>query len=178
MSYNCIEVAWGQGASEAVCVVRLNRPTKRNALNQRLVDELCDALSTIQADPQVDLDLFPSLGPFPSRGRAQVKVVVLTGNGQSFSAGVDLTDPVNALEQVSRSVLAWRIMAREAGSGEQHERGLVSQPGPPHEHAEGADHWRDQWRQRHRCKTFSPSGSFTRASTQQAASSWRWRVTC
>ncbi|MCA8958634.1 MAG: enoyl-CoA hydratase/isomerase family protein [Planctomycetes bacterium] len=51
--------------------VRLNRPDKRNAFNGTVVEELADCFARIDADPQA-------------------RVVVLSGNGKSFSAGADL----------------------------------------------------------------------------------------
>ncbi len=56
---------------DAVAVVTLNRPERRNALNQALLTQLYDALDALAADPAV-------------------RVVVLTGAGSSFCAGLDL----------------------------------------------------------------------------------------
>ena len=55
----------------AVAVVGLNRPDKRNAINDPLIDEICDFFSTP-----------------PDAAR----VVVLHGHGTHFSAGLDLAD--------------------------------------------------------------------------------------
>jgi enoyl-CoA hydratase/carnithine racemase len=55
----------------AVSVVTLNRPEKSNSLHPDLIKELAQALSETEAD-------------------ARVNVVVLTGAGRSFSAGLDL----------------------------------------------------------------------------------------
>ena len=49
----------------------LNRPEQRNALNQRLLARLYDALETLAADPDTE-------------------AVVLTGTGKAFCAGLDL----------------------------------------------------------------------------------------
>ncbi|HEX5054183.1 MAG TPA: enoyl-CoA hydratase-related protein [Planctomycetota bacterium] len=56
----------------AVLHVRLNRPEVRNAFNGTLVDELQQAFAAAGDD-------------------AAVRVVVLSGNGKSFSAGADLS---------------------------------------------------------------------------------------
>jgi enoyl-CoA hydratase len=56
-----------------ISVIRLNRPERLNALNFDLVAELHDALDTVAADPEC-------------------KVVVLTGAGRGFCAGLDLKD--------------------------------------------------------------------------------------
>ena len=56
-----------------ISVIRLNRPERLNALNFDLVSELHDALDTVAADPGC-------------------KVVVLTGAGRGFCAGLDLKD--------------------------------------------------------------------------------------
>jgi len=53
------------------CVLTLNRPEKLNALNVPLVTELNDALDFIKSDKEISL-------------------VIITGAGRAFSAGVDL----------------------------------------------------------------------------------------
>jgi enoyl-CoA hydratase len=59
--------------SAHVAVVRLNRPEKRNALNFELVSDLHDALDEIAANDDC-------------------RVAILTGEGKSFCAGLDLAD--------------------------------------------------------------------------------------
>lgn len=61
-------------ASDArgVATLTLNRPDKHNAMSARMLDELSDAASALGADPEV-------------------RAVVLTGAGESFCAGGDLT---------------------------------------------------------------------------------------
>ena len=56
---------------DAVCYLTLNRPEKLNALNQLLMAELREALSAVEADPDI-------------------RVVILTGAGRAFSAGFDI----------------------------------------------------------------------------------------
>ncbi|MHB1921649.1 MAG: enoyl-CoA hydratase/isomerase family protein [Chitinophagaceae bacterium] len=56
---------------ERIAFLTLNRPEKRNALNGQMVKELREAFHRAAAD-------------------AQVRVVVLRGNGPAFSAGADL----------------------------------------------------------------------------------------
>ena len=56
--------------------VTLNRPEKRNALNAALCQELIAALSDAESD-------------------AEVGVVLLAGNGKSFSAGMDLDESLS-----------------------------------------------------------------------------------
>jgi enoyl-CoA hydratase len=56
-----------------VATLTLNRPAKKNALSIALRDELSDALAELAADESV-------------------KTVVLTGSGDVFSAGFDLTE--------------------------------------------------------------------------------------
>ncbi|MCP4753082.1 MAG: enoyl-CoA hydratase/isomerase family protein [Proteobacteria bacterium] len=58
---------------EHVCTVTLNRPEKKNALSMDLRDELTDVLNGLAA-------------------KQEVKVVVLTGSGDIFSAGFDLKE--------------------------------------------------------------------------------------
>lgn len=55
-----------------ICTIILNRPEKRNAFNAQLVSDLKAAFSAAEKD-------------------ATVKVIVLKGEGQAFSAGADLT---------------------------------------------------------------------------------------
>ena len=54
-----------------IALVTLNRPEKRNALNDQTMDELGDALEDVEADDAV-------------------RVLILTGAGTSFCAGGDL----------------------------------------------------------------------------------------
>jgi enoyl-CoA hydratase/carnithine racemase len=61
-----------QDHGDGVWVVTLNRPTKRNALNEATVDEMVD---------------FFSRAP-----RAGVRAVVLAGSGDHFCAGLDLVE--------------------------------------------------------------------------------------
>jgi methylglutaconyl-CoA hydratase len=67
-SYQTLEVA----RDGAVLHVRLNRPDVRNAFNGTVVEELSAAFAAADAD-------------------AAARVVVLSGNGKSFSAGADLS---------------------------------------------------------------------------------------
>jgi enoyl-CoA hydratase len=59
--------------TDGVAVITLNRPEVRNALSLELLKELRDALAATDKDDNVD-------------------VVVLTGAGTAFSAGIDLKD--------------------------------------------------------------------------------------
>jgi enoyl-CoA hydratase/carnithine racemase len=58
---------------DGIAVITLNRPEKRNALSIELRDELVEALARWHDDPAV-------------------KVVVVTGAGETFSAGFDLDE--------------------------------------------------------------------------------------
>jgi enoyl-CoA hydratase len=58
---------------QSVCWLTLNRPDKRNALNQALRNALDEALAELAADDDIT-------------------VVVLTGAGTAFCAGADLSD--------------------------------------------------------------------------------------
>ena len=57
--------------SNAITTITLNRQEALNALTPALLNDLADALDAAAADPNV-------------------RVVVLTGEGRAFSAGVDL----------------------------------------------------------------------------------------
>jgi len=67
MSYQTLDVA----RDGAVLHIRLNRPDVRNAFNGAVVDELSAAFAAADGD-------------------VAARVVVLSGNGKSFSAGADL----------------------------------------------------------------------------------------
>lgn len=54
-----------------VAIVTLNRPDKHNAFNALVVEELADAFENLRAE-------------------TQLRMVILRGNGKSFSAGADL----------------------------------------------------------------------------------------
>jgi enoyl-CoA hydratase/carnithine racemase len=59
--------------ADSVCWLTLNRPEKRNALNQALRDALDETLAELATDDDI-------------------RVVVLTGAGSAFCAGADLSD--------------------------------------------------------------------------------------
>lgn len=54
-----------------ICTIRLNRPEKRNAFNSQLVNELKTAIISADNDEQI-------------------KIIILKGEGEVFSAGADL----------------------------------------------------------------------------------------
>ena len=64
-----------------VVLIELNRPEKRNALNNATLQEIVDCLQQLEAD-------------------TAVKVVVITGNPQCFAAGADLNE-LSKLDVVS-----------------------------------------------------------------------------
>ncbi len=64
-----------------VVLIELNRPEKRNALNNATLQEIVDCLQQLEAD-------------------TAVKVVVITGNSQCFAAGADLNE-LSKLDVVS-----------------------------------------------------------------------------
>jgi enoyl-CoA hydratase len=74
--------------SEAHAVLTLDRPTKKNALSIALRDEISDALDDLAADESV-------------------KAVVITGAGDTFSAGFDLSEFPRALEVETFARTLW-----------------------------------------------------------------------
>ncbi|HLA65114.1 MAG TPA: enoyl-CoA hydratase-related protein [Candidatus Saccharimonadales bacterium] len=60
-----------------VALVRLNRPRQLNALNGEVMDELCDALETLDRDEAI-------------------RCVVVTGNERAFAAGADIAEMATA----------------------------------------------------------------------------------
>jgi len=73
MTYQNITVTTGDGYA----VVTLNRPNVLNALNQATMDEIVQALESIEQD-------------------AQVRCVVVTGAGRAFAAGADINEMAGA----------------------------------------------------------------------------------
>ncbi len=73
MNYECIlsERRDNPAGSLATGVITLNRPRRHNALNDRLMDELCHALQGFDVDDGVGC-------------------IVLTGNDKAFAAGADV----------------------------------------------------------------------------------------
>jgi enoyl-CoA hydratase/carnithine racemase len=60
---------------DGAAIVTLDRPEKRNALNDELIAELSEALRAAEADEEI-------------------RAVVLTGAGSAFCSGYDLSEPV------------------------------------------------------------------------------------
>lgn len=54
-----------------IALVTLNDPARLNALSPQMLAELCDALESLAADPQI-------------------RVLILTGSGRAFAAGADI----------------------------------------------------------------------------------------
>ena len=68
---------------EGIGYLTLNRPEVRNAFNQKMIDELRDALNYIERDEEI-------------------RVLIVTGNGKAFQAGADIAEmsvmtPMNIL---------------------------------------------------------------------------------
>jgi len=57
---------------DGIALILLNRPEKHNAFNDKLITELSGQLESLDQNPEV-------------------RVVVLTGSGESFSSGADIT---------------------------------------------------------------------------------------
>jgi trans-feruloyl-CoA hydratase/vanillin synthase len=81
---------------EGVTTITLNRPAKRNAMSPQLHEEMTTALEHLRYD-------------------AATRVVVFTGAGQAFCAGMDLKeyftdlkDKPDEFERVSRLAVEWR----------------------------------------------------------------------
>ena len=82
---------------DGIAWVTLNRPDKRNAMSPTLNKEMCNVLETLEQDPAA-------------------KVLVLTGAGESWSAGMDLKEyfretdgqPEIVQEKVRREASIWQ----------------------------------------------------------------------
>lgn len=69
MSYKNLEVSF---SGDALATIMMKRPEKRNALNRELMNDLCKAVEDLQF--------------------SECRVVLLTGEGPSFCAGLDLEE--------------------------------------------------------------------------------------
>ncbi len=76
-------------------IVRLNRPDKRNALSRELIAALAEAFERVTHDPTV-------------------RVVILTGAGTAFCAGMDLEELQSTLSLDSDSPVIWEDTQRLA----------------------------------------------------------------
>jgi len=69
MAYNCIQL----DIKDQVGVITLNRPKALNALSSELIEELNDALDTLEADEKIGC-------------------IVVTGSDKAFAAGADIKE--------------------------------------------------------------------------------------
>lgn len=84
VDYETIE--YDRESLDATAVLRLDRPEKLNPLSDQLISELTDAIERAEADEEV-------------------RVIVLRGNGDAFSAGYDIgggdgEDPVPSIDDL------------------------------------------------------------------------------
>jgi enoyl-CoA hydratase len=77
--------------SNGVATLTLNRPDALNALSRAVREQLIQTLQNLQADPDV-------------------RVVILTGTGRAFCAGLDLKELQNAAEEVASEGFIGREM--------------------------------------------------------------------
>jgi feruloyl-CoA hydratase/lyase len=89
-TYECVTVE----ISDKVATVTLNRPDKRNAMSPQLNKDMSVVLDVIAADSEVD-------------------ILVLTGAGDSFSAGMDLKEYFRETQHDPRLFEQARNKARE-----------------------------------------------------------------
>lgn len=86
-------------ADQGVCLITVNRPARRNALNLQVKQLLADAIEALDRDPAV-------------------RVIVITGAGKCFVAGTDvaemqrLTPTAHALLATDRMFVALRRCAK------------------------------------------------------------------
>ena len=74
-TYETLIVEDGTGEDEGITTITLNRPSKKNAMNEQMWDEMLVVLRQL------------------SDGLA-ARVVVITGAGGDFCSGADLSGPV------------------------------------------------------------------------------------
>ncbi len=80
---------------DGVAFLRMSRPEKRNAFNRELSLAVAELIEAMEADDDV-------------------RVVVLTGAGEAFSAGADMTEALASAEEGSRSVQMAQAIVRVA----------------------------------------------------------------
>jgi len=85
--------------SDGITTVRFNRPEKKNAMNPQLHREMYDVLSDLEFDDET-------------------KVLVLTGSGDSFSAGQDLKEYFYEMKDEKRQ----RAESRRMSHGWRHQK--------------------------------------------------------
>ena len=78
-----------------VAFLRMNRPEKRNAFNRELSLAVAQQMDELEADDSV-------------------RVVVLTGSGQAFSAGADMTEALASVESGERREVMAQAVVRVA----------------------------------------------------------------
>jgi enoyl-CoA hydratase/carnithine racemase len=78
---------------EGVAFLRMNRPEKRNAFNRELSLAIAQQMDELEADDSV-------------------RVVVLTGSGQAFSAGADMTEALASVESGERREVMAQAVVR------------------------------------------------------------------
>ena len=93
------ESPWGETVDvefdEGIAWVKLNRPDKRNAMNPTLNDEMVRTLDALEADPRC-------------------RVLVLTGAGESWSAGMDLKEYFREVDESDDPALQIRVRRASA----------------------------------------------------------------
>lgn len=96
MAYKTYETILVEEMAPGVRLVTLNRPEQRNSLSPRVHEEMTEVLEELRYDHQC-------------------RVVVLTGSGKAFSAGMDLKefftelkDEPNEFDRVARLSTEWR----------------------------------------------------------------------
>ncbi|RRO14228.1 p-hydroxycinnamoyl CoA hydratase/lyase [Saccharopolyspora rhizosphaerae] len=99
MSASSDEAPWGNTVlvefDEGIAWVTLNRPDKRNAMNPTLNDEMVRTLDALEADPRC-------------------KVLVLTGAGESWSAGMDLKEYFREVDEADDPSVQIRVRRASA----------------------------------------------------------------
>lgn len=75
-TYETIEV---KSISNHIIHAAFNRPNKLNAMNQQFFNDIASFFTAVNNDPEV-------------------RVVILTGNGKAFSAGLDLKEFASKLD--------------------------------------------------------------------------------
>ncbi|KAF1953846.1 enoyl-CoA hydratase [Byssothecium circinans] len=88
-----------------VAVIELNRPLKRNALSQRLIDELTRVLRQVDRDSTVRTVLLTSVGHSPFCAGADLSELAKISTAEAFQRGW-LKDLENAFSSIRKPIIA------------------------------------------------------------------------
>lgn len=76
-----------------IATIAMNFPERLNAMNSRMMHELCDAVEVVKAD-------------------SEIRVVILTGTGRAFCAGGDIKEMGEGIQRQQSGGQSFRMLGR------------------------------------------------------------------